>query len=117
MLQVHGSDQHLVVCFRTVLEQDGEHAPQIVLDHVWVLPVLHVGLQHLRKAERVCEQGAVDAINLAWFKSCESELSLADVVACKGLDIVRGQQASRDLHVGGFTESEIEPVLHGLGVY
>lgn len=112
VFQVQRPDQHFVIGLGAVLQQDGEHSPQIVLDEVGVLGHLHIVLDHLEEAKRVGEQGPVYAIDDITVNSFSYQFIFAYVVPCERHHVVGVEKAAWDLHVGGLVQRRVEPVLH-----
>jgi len=56
------TDEHAVVCAAAVLEQDGEHLPDIRNDRVLLFSVLQTLLNQLVETHRIHEERAVNAV-------------------------------------------------------
>ena len=93
------TDQHAVVRFAAVLEQDGEHFPDVCNHRVLLLGVLKALLDQFVKAYRVDEQGSVNAVDsLAWHTGVD-EVKAGDAVARRWVLVFRLQNDAWDVEV------------------
>ncbi len=109
VLLVDFRNEHTVVSAAAVLQQDGEHLPDVGDDCVFLVTVLQNLSDELIEPNRINKQGSVHPISQIVRNSKQLEGNAVDAVARNGVFMFGLEDQTRDVKVLRVCESVVDP--------